>query len=66
MNSFKHIGYGGPCPPAGRVHRYIFRIYALDDNISIKPNAGRAELLRAIQGACNCAGGNDGDIPEKT
>src|SRR5581483_3153761 len=24
-NSFKHAGYGGPCPPAGRAHRYIFR-----------------------------------------
>lgn len=36
MNSFKHIGYGGPCPPAGRAHRYFFKIYALDDNVSLE------------------------------
>ncbi len=23
-------GYGGPCPPEGRTHRYVFSVYALD------------------------------------
>lgn len=23
-------GYGGPCPPKGRTHRYVFSVYALD------------------------------------
>jgi hypothetical protein len=23
------VGYGGPCPPPGKPHRYQFRIYAL-------------------------------------
>lgn len=23
-------GYGGPCPPAGAVHRYVFTLHALD------------------------------------
>jgi Raf kinase inhibitor-like YbhB/YbcL family protein len=28
-NSFGHVGYGGPCPPAGQTHRYVFQLYAL-------------------------------------
>jgi Raf kinase inhibitor-like YbhB/YbcL family protein len=29
-NDFEVDGYGGPCPPPGRPHRYIVTIYALD------------------------------------
>ena len=28
--SFKQLGYGGPCPPPGKVHHYMFTLYALD------------------------------------
>ncbi len=28
--SFKQLGYGGPCPPPGKVHHYIFTLYALN------------------------------------
>jgi Raf kinase inhibitor-like YbhB/YbcL family protein len=27
--SFNQLGYGGPCPPPGKVHHYIFTLYAL-------------------------------------
>ncbi|MBV8244687.1 MAG: YbhB/YbcL family Raf kinase inhibitor-like protein [Candidatus Eremiobacteraeota bacterium] len=28
-NSFGHRAYDGPCPPLGKVHRYVFTLYAL-------------------------------------
>ncbi len=49
-NSFGKIGYGGPCPPRGQVHRYFFRLYALDTMLPLKAGASRAELDSAMQG----------------
>ncbi len=31
INSFRHVGYGGPSPPPGPAHHYFFRLYALND-----------------------------------
>jgi Raf kinase inhibitor-like YbhB/YbcL family protein len=28
-NDFGIVGYGGPCPPPGPPHRYVFTLYAL-------------------------------------
>jgi Raf kinase inhibitor-like YbhB/YbcL family protein len=50
VNSFGKIGYGGPCPPRGSTHRYIFRIYALKETVQLGPGASRNDLLRAIEG----------------
>ncbi len=33
MTDFGKAGYGGPCPPSG-VHRYFFKLYALDTLLS--------------------------------
>jgi Raf kinase inhibitor-like YbhB/YbcL family protein len=30
-NGFGHAAYGGPCPPKGAPHRYVFTIEALDE-----------------------------------
>jgi Raf kinase inhibitor-like YbhB/YbcL family protein len=49
-NSFKKIGYDGPCPPKGNAHRYIFKVYALDDSLNLKPKDTRADFERAING----------------
>ena len=49
-NDFKRIGYGGPCPPPGKPHRYFFKLYALDSKLDLKPGAARRELESAMQG----------------
>jgi Raf kinase inhibitor-like YbhB/YbcL family protein len=48
-NSFGRIGYGGPCPPPGRPHRYYFKLYALDKKTGLPPKATKAQLLDAIK-----------------
>jgi hypothetical protein len=49
-NDFRRIGYGGPCPPPGKPHRYFFKLYALDTKLSLKAGAAKAEVERAVQG----------------
>ena len=29
LTDFQTTGYGGPCPPPGKPHRYVFTVYAL-------------------------------------
>ncbi|MBL4633874.1 MAG: YbhB/YbcL family Raf kinase inhibitor-like protein [Kofleriaceae bacterium] len=37
---YGRIGYGGPCPPEGRTHRYVFSVYALDvPKLELPPGA---------------------------
>jgi len=49
-NDFGRLGYGGPCPPVGRPHRYFFRLYALAGKPNLEPGAKKQELLRAMEG----------------
>jgi len=48
-NSAGKIGYDGPCPPSG-THRYYFRLYALDTQISLLPGATKEQVLKETQG----------------
>ncbi len=50
VNDFKQMGYGGPCPPPGKAHRYYFKLYALDAQINIPGEATRDQLLNAMHG----------------
>lgn len=50
VNDFGRLGYGGPCPPPGKPHRYFFRLYALREPVALKPGASRAELDAAMKG----------------
>ncbi len=49
-NSFRKIGYNGPCPPPGKTHRYFFRVYALRTEMELPPGATRGELDEALKG----------------
>jgi Raf kinase inhibitor-like YbhB/YbcL family protein len=49
-NDFKRVGYGGPCPPPGKPHRYFFKLYALDAKVDLKPESARTELESAMKG----------------
>lgn len=49
-NDFGRLGYGGPCPPRGKPHRYFFRLYALDERPALAAGESREGLLAALQG----------------
>lgn len=50
LTDFKRVGYGGPCPPPGKPHRYYFTLYALDAVLNVKPRATKSQVLEASKG----------------
>jgi len=48
-NSWGRTGYGGPCPPSG-VHRYFFKLSALDTMLDLPEGSGKSALLEAMKG----------------
>jgi len=50
INGANDVGYTGLCPPnEGKIHHYIFTIYALDTKIS-RDGLNKDELLKEMQG----------------
>jgi Raf kinase inhibitor-like YbhB/YbcL family protein len=49
-NDFDQPRYGGPCPPGGKLHHYLFHVYALDLRLNLPPGASRKQLDSAISG----------------
>ena len=49
LNDFRHLGYGGPCPPPGKAHRYFFKLYALDTVLELKPGLTKKDLGGAME-----------------
>ena len=47
-NSWNRMSYGGPCPPSG-THRYMFKLYALDTTLGLKPGANKKSVESAMQ-----------------
>jgi len=50
VTDFRRPGYGGPCPPPGKPHRYYFKLYALDTKLALKPGASKREVEAAMKG----------------
>lgn len=48
--SFGRVGYGGPCPPPGAPHRYVFKLYALSAPLTLAAGADRSAFEKAIRG----------------
>ena len=49
QNSWRRLGYGGPCPPSG-THRYFFKLYALDTALELDTGADKKQVLEAMEG----------------
>lgn len=50
-NSWPKLGYRGPIPPPGSgVHRYFFKVYALDTMVALPKGATQAQLQQAMKG----------------
>ena len=47
-NDFRKIGYGGPCPPQGKAHRYFFKLYALGSEVNLQAGATKSDLEQAM------------------
>ncbi len=50
VNDFGQIGYSGPCPESGPPHRYVFKVYALDQELPLTGGASKDELAKALAG----------------
>jgi len=48
-NDTGKLGYMGPAPPSG-VHRYFFRLFALDTSLDLKPGATHRDVSAAMKG----------------
>ena len=49
-NDFGSISYSDPCPLPGRLRRYRFTLYALDQPLDLTAGVSKKQLLSAMQG----------------
>jgi Raf kinase inhibitor-like YbhB/YbcL family protein len=49
-NDLDKTGYNGPAPPAGKPHRYFFKVFALDEKLDLDAKARRDQLAAAMRG----------------
>ena len=51
LNDFGNLGWGGPCPPAGKTHHYVFTLYSLTEAVSIQSGMPGKQAVDLIKGA---------------
>lgn len=49
-NSWDEVAYGGPCPPAGKMYRYYFRLFALDSALNLLDGTSRQQIESGMEG----------------
>jgi len=47
-NDFDIIGYGGPAPP-DKEHTYIFKLYALNETLTLKQGSTKTDVEKSIK-----------------
>ncbi|HET6330614.1 MAG TPA: YbhB/YbcL family Raf kinase inhibitor-like protein [Holophagaceae bacterium] len=50
LNSWGRLGWNGPAPPPGKVHHYVFRVFALSAPTGLAPGASVDTLRLAMKG----------------
>ena len=50
VNGWGRLGWNGPAPPPGKVHHYVFTVYALSAPTGLPPGAAIEGLRRALKG----------------
>jgi len=55
-NGFKKNAYGGPCPPKGRPHHYVFSVFATDKALTLATDATADDVKRALTGHTTASG----------
>ncbi len=48
LNDYKVAGYRGPCPPKGEIHRYRFRVVAVDTVLKLGDGSPKEQVFEAI------------------
>ena len=49
VTGYGSVGYGGPCPPPGKAHHYVFTVYALPTpSLGLPAGAGCPALQAAV------------------
>ena len=64
LTTADETGYSGPRPPSG-VHRYFFRLYALDRRLNLGDNVRRDQLVKAMAGHVLAMGELMGKVKSK-
>jgi len=65
LNDFHKYFYCGPCPMTG-MHKYVYRVFALDTLLDIKANSRKFELEKAMAGHVIAYGELSGFYQRKT